>query len=104
MPCCYLDQFTTKGGKIWAFDKFTHKVCETSPANVALEKYFYDMPEATRPLLEKYSIDVQFMEMALARKEGQFNSDLAAILKIVERRGISHLQRAMLNSCTEKGK
>ncbi|HTU91364.1 MAG TPA: DUF4238 domain-containing protein, partial [Gemmataceae bacterium] len=45
VPQSYLRRFCKDGQQLFAFDKTNRKSVQTSVANVALEHYFYDMPE-----------------------------------------------------------
>src|SRR5262245_55283641 len=74
VPRCYLSRFSTSGGHVWVFDKFTRKAFRAGVMGVAQENAFYDLPPAVLAKIKAGEDgDPQLAEKALSCIEGGLN-------------------------------
>lgn len=86
VPRFYLKNFLNKERRFWAFQKDSKKIFQTTPDNVANEKFFYDLPIMDDALGEEQAI-----EKYLSTFESIIAPLLAGFLKKVDAREIDSL-------------
>lgn len=91
VPRMYLRHFTNDGEHIWTFDKPRRVSYRPSVMDVAVQKFFYDLPPegCSSDTGDDIVRDPQFVEKALSQAEGRFAVILSTLLPELTRRGLS---------------
>lgn len=80
VPRFYLARFVDADGFLWVFDKTTDRIFRTSPAKIAGENKFYDVPE-----LRTTGIDPRLLEKQFADTESEVSRITECWLRQVQK-------------------
>jgi uncharacterized protein DUF4238 len=89
VPQCYLRRFCREGERLFAFDKTTRKSFPTNVADIAVQRYFYDLPEDhLKKACPGQNIDVQIVEKSFMQMEGRSKALFDELLDAANRHGV----------------
>jgi len=91
VPRLYLKRFADDRHKLFVFDKTLFKSFSADIADIAQEKFFYDIPESEES--QKLGMNVQVVETALARIERYLAPTFEAILRRIESKHAKNIFR-----------